>query len=74
MDISLPYRSSAGSSMPMWLSKDFDILRTPSKPSSSGMVRMHCPGFAVLSLQVTADHQVEFLIGAAELDVGVEHQ
>ena len=42
IDISLPNCSSAGSAMPTQLSSDFDILRTPSSPSSSGIVSTTC--------------------------------
>ena len=42
MDISLPNCSSAGSVMPTQLSSDFDIFRTPSMPSSSGIVSTTC--------------------------------
>ncbi len=42
IDISLANMSFAGSAMPIVLPLDFDIFSTPSMPSSSGIVMMHC--------------------------------
>ena len=41
----LPYISSGGSVIPMWLPSDLDIFCTPSVPGSSGIVSTTCGGW-----------------------------
>ena len=48
MDISLPYISLGGSSMPMALPSDLDIFCTPSRPSRIGVISTICGGWPSL--------------------------
>ena len=49
-----------------------DIFWTPSSPTSSGIVSAICGSLAVGALQVRADEEIEELVGATELDVGLD--
>ena len=71
-DMTLPKISSGASLMPTWLPSDFDIFSTPSRPTRRGVVITHCGRQAVAPHQLAADEEVEELVGAAELDVGLE--
>ena len=71
-DMTLPKISSGGSLMPTWLPSDFDIFSTPSRPTRSGRRHDALRGQAVAPHQLAADEEVEELVGAAELDVGLE--
>ena len=44
IDSVFAYISPGGSVIPIWLPKDFDILRVPSSPFSSGNVSTTCGG------------------------------
>ncbi len=71
-DIVLPNISSGGSVTPTWLPSDLDIFSAPSMPGQDRHRQDRLLGLAVGALDVAAEQQVEGLVGAAELDVGLD--
>ena len=62
----------AASVTPMWLPSDFDIFSRAVDAGQDRHRQDRLLGLAVGALDVAAEQQVERLVGAAELDVGVD--
>ena len=72
IDSVLPYISSGGSVIPTWLPSDFDIFCDAVGARQQRHRQDDLRRLAVGGLDRPAHQQVERLVGAAELDVGVD--